>query len=96
VRTEWGRGYSAAAHGDDDFKLVAIDDPGVAMQAARHDLTVFFDGDALARQIQREHQLGDGKRCRKLPRLAVDAQGDHFVAPLKSSSIRGREFTSRV
>ena len=48
----------ASAHGDDDFEPVAIGDKGVLVRAARDDLAVALDGDALARVAQRLDQIG--------------------------------------
>ena len=49
---------SAAADRDDNFQLVAVGQQGFAVQTARHDLAVAFDGNAFAGQVQVRQQLG--------------------------------------
>jgi phosphatidylserine/phosphatidylglycerophosphate/cardiolipin synthase-like enzyme len=63
---------SAAADGDDNFKLVARSEGGTAMLALRHDFAIAFDGDALARVAELFDQAGNGQRGRKLAAFAID------------------------
>jgi glycine cleavage system aminomethyltransferase T len=86
----------AAANGDDDFHLIGIRQTDQSVLAARHDFAIEFNGDSFAGKIQFKKKFGNAQRRRKLTLLAVDAEGDHFVAPAKSSRILGREFTTRV
>ena len=79
---------SAAADGDDDLQTIAADKRRAGMLAAWHDLAIFFDRDAFARQIQRFDQLTDGKRCRKAAGLAIDMKFNHRTLLLSG----GREF----
>ena len=51
------------------------------MLAARNDFAILFNGDALARQIERLDQLGQGKRCREGTGFAVDDQFNHSFYP---------------
>lgn len=75
--------HSAAANRDDDFQAVAADQRGGGVLAARDDLAISFDSDALSRQVLQLDQLSQGKRRRKTAGFAIDEQFNHFF------SIRG-------
>jgi hypothetical protein len=68
---------SAAADGDDDFKLITGSQWRTGMLAFRYDLAVFLDSDALARVAKLIDQAGDGQRFRKLAIFAIDLEGKH-------------------
>jgi len=66
------------------------------MQAARHDLAVAFDGDALADEVQLGKQIDERQGDGITAFDAVDTEGNHFVASVKSSRMRARDSTARV
>jgi hypothetical protein len=86
----------AATDGDDDLQLVGIRQLDRRMLAARHNLAIVLDRHPFAGKIQFEEEGRNAQRLGKLALLAIDAEGDHFVEPGKSSRMLGREFTTRV
>src|SRR5687767_7788174 len=69
----------ASTHGDHHLDAVALGEELVAEAAARHDLAVALDGQALAREVERLEELRHGRRALELARGAVhvDADGGH-------------------
>ncbi len=67
----------AAANGNNNFKLVAIFDRGGRMLAARDNITVAFNRDALARELKFDDQPGDGERGTELAWIAIDGNRNH-------------------
>ncbi len=70
---------SAAANRDDDLEFVALEQALGAKRAARDDLAVPFQRDALAGQSHLVDDAGNGCIGGKLARFAIDADGDHFA-----------------
>src|SRR6266545_7271708 len=68
---------SAAADRDDDFELVAVRDRVCGKLAARNDLAVAFDSDALARKAEAVDQLRERERLVELTAFAVQSHGNH-------------------
>jgi hypothetical protein len=90
------RNALTAADGDDNFKFVGIQQEDIRVLASRDDLAIAFHRNALARKIKFEQKFGNAQGSGELVLLAVNTEGDHFVAPKKSSRILVREFTTRV
>ena len=67
------RAVSTAATGDDDLKPVAFGQQGFGMTPARHNFTIFFNGDAFAGVAQRFDELGYRQWRREMAILAVDS-----------------------
>lgn len=63
---------SAAANGDDDFDTVSFRQDGFRVAAARHDLAIAFDRDALARVAQELDQFRHRKTIREPAGFAVE------------------------
>ncbi len=60
------------------------------MQAARYDLAISLDGDALAHKVKRFDQLVKGQRRRKTAGVAIDDEFDHnFYPGMSFSMMRG-------
>ena len=72
---------SAAADRDNDLQAVAAGKRGLGMPAARDDLAVLLDGDALARQVELLDQPGDSERSGEGTGFAVDDQFNHNFYP---------------
>jgi hypothetical protein len=81
---------------DDDFQSIGIGQVDLRMLASGHDFAVAFNRYALAGKVKLEKKFSNAQGGGKLALLAVDAEGDHFVVPAKSSRILAREFTTRV
>ena len=86
----------AAADSDDDFQLVSIGQADLCMFASGHNFTVKFNCNAFAGKFKLVQKFGNAQGGGELALLAINAEGDHFVAPTKSSRILAREFTTRV
>ena len=66
----------------DDLQLVAIMQSRVGELAARHDLAVAFDRQALASEAELVDQFCDAELWRiELPGIAVDGELDHESLP---------------
>jgi hypothetical protein len=63
---------STAANGNNNLDPVAINQRDTGMIAARHDLTVAFNGDTLAGMAERINECGNRQRGRELARFAID------------------------
>jgi len=85
-----------ATNGNDDFQLVTLGQDNFPVLASGNDFTIKFDRNALAGKIKFADEFGHAQGGGELALLAVNAEGDHFVAPAKSSRILAREFTTRV
>ena len=72
---------SAAAHGDDDFQLVAVRQAGFGVLAARYDLAVALDCQALAGQVQVRQKLGKGGSGLEGMGFPVDGETDDIQVP---------------
>jgi len=64
----------ATADGHHDFELIAIRKELFAEPAARHDLAVALERDALARQLESAEQLGTVERLLEYVAFAVDGE----------------------
>jgi len=74
----------APADGDDDFERVAVHKPRFAVAAARNDLAVFFNGDALAGELERFEEPRHVCAGLQTLHLTVDGELDHFETPRTS------------
>lgn len=52
------------------------------MLAARHDVAVLFDGNAFAREFERNNEFGQGQRRIEFARFAVDKKRDQNELPM--------------
>src|SRR5688500_8123852 len=66
----------APSHGDHDLDAVALDQELVGEAAARHDLAVALDREALAGELERFEDLRHGGRRGELARCAVHEDAD--------------------
>jgi hypothetical protein len=70
--------YSAPAHGDDDFKLVAGEEFRIAKLATRYDFPVALDRKASAGQVHSLEQLRNVERSVKGLARAVYGKFNHL------------------
>jgi hypothetical protein len=66
------------------------------MLASGYDFAIAFYCNTLAGKVKLDKKFRNAQWGWEMALLAVDAEGDHFVAPAKSSRILVRKFTTRV
>src|SRR3989304_2244217 len=71
------------APGAHDLHRVSVANAGARPLAAGHDLAVEGHRHLRGDYVERLQQGGDAQRALKLPRLAVDSDGDHSQPPAR-------------
>jgi hypothetical protein len=61
-----------SSDGDYHFHTIRLGQSVLGMQAARHDLSIYFDGQTPLRKTHVHEQLRHGGRTLELPGFAVD------------------------